>query len=207
MADVSVQDGDWIEVPGTDGGLLKKILREGEGEDRPQPGNDVSVHYVGTLTSSAIVTILLKLVSYKTIWSLILLVQCLTLIRTRLKLFDRGGTFDFTVGTGESNHFFPVIIMCFPENYVPSPRKTSEPPSPLSLNAWMSFNRKCDQGLGYWHSYNEKRSFDSLSSLIFTKNDGQFQVSCASCDAVPTTVTAIEDLLRKFQEERVLILR
>jgi hypothetical protein len=45
-------DADWIEVPGTDGGLLKKILREGTGEDRPQPGNDVSVHYVGTLTSS-----------------------------------------------------------------------------------------------------------------------------------------------------------
>ena len=42
----------WIEVPGTDGGLLKKIIREGEGEDHPQPGNDVSVHYVGTLTSS-----------------------------------------------------------------------------------------------------------------------------------------------------------
>ena len=45
-------DADWVEVPGTDGGLLKKILREGTGEDRPQPGNDVSVHYVGTLTSS-----------------------------------------------------------------------------------------------------------------------------------------------------------
>ncbi len=53
MADASsAQDAEWVEVPGTDGGLMKKILREGEGEDRPQPGNDVSVHYVGTLTAS-----------------------------------------------------------------------------------------------------------------------------------------------------------
>lgn len=32
-----------------DGGLLKKILVEGDGEDRPPSGSKVSVHYVGTL--------------------------------------------------------------------------------------------------------------------------------------------------------------
>ena len=42
----------FVEVPGTDGGLLKKILREGSGDEYPQSGNDVSVHYVGTLTAS-----------------------------------------------------------------------------------------------------------------------------------------------------------
>ncbi len=52
MAEESTLEEGWVEVPGTDGGLLKKIIREGEGDDRPQPGNDVSVHYVGTLTST-----------------------------------------------------------------------------------------------------------------------------------------------------------
>ncbi|XP_059154414.1 peptidyl-prolyl cis-trans isomerase FKBP4-like isoform X2 [Physella acuta] len=32
-----------------DGGVLKEILREGEGEDRPSKGDKVKVHYVGTL--------------------------------------------------------------------------------------------------------------------------------------------------------------
>jgi hypothetical protein len=45
-------DDGFAEVPGTDGGLLKKILREGTGDENPQSGNDVSVHYVGTLTST-----------------------------------------------------------------------------------------------------------------------------------------------------------
>lgn len=34
-----------------DGGLLKKILREGAGDEKPTSGSEVSVHYVGTLTS------------------------------------------------------------------------------------------------------------------------------------------------------------
>lgn len=33
------------------GGLLKKILVEGTGEDKPTPGADVVVHYVGTLNA------------------------------------------------------------------------------------------------------------------------------------------------------------
>ena len=32
-----------------DGGLLKKILVEGKGEETPTPGSHVEVHYVGTL--------------------------------------------------------------------------------------------------------------------------------------------------------------
>lgn len=34
-----------------DGGLLKKILVEGKGDEMPPPGSDVEVHYVGTLHS------------------------------------------------------------------------------------------------------------------------------------------------------------
>ena len=63
----------FVEVPGTDGGLLKKILREGSGDEYPQSGNDVSVHYVGTLTATGE-----KFDSSR----------------------DRGDTFDFTVGIG-----------------------------------------------------------------------------------------------------------
>ncbi|BFZ05343.1 hypothetical protein BsWGS_08383 [Bradybaena similaris] len=33
----------------SDGGIIKEILREGEGEERPSKGDTVSVHYVGTL--------------------------------------------------------------------------------------------------------------------------------------------------------------
>ncbi len=43
----------FIEVPGTEGGLLKKILREGTGDEHPESGNQVSVHYVGTLTATS----------------------------------------------------------------------------------------------------------------------------------------------------------
>lgn len=32
-----------------DGGILKEILRDGEGEDRPSKGDRVTVHYVGVL--------------------------------------------------------------------------------------------------------------------------------------------------------------
>ncbi|KAM3570425.1 hypothetical protein VYU27_007503 [Nannochloropsis oceanica] len=42
-------NGEWIDVSG-DGGLLKKILKEGEGESPPQ-GNEVVAHYTGTLES------------------------------------------------------------------------------------------------------------------------------------------------------------
>ncbi|KAJ1469988.1 hypothetical protein T484DRAFT_1849616 [Baffinella frigidus] len=46
-------DGEgFVEVPGTDGGLLKKILTEGSGDETPIKGNMVSVHYVGTLTKT-----------------------------------------------------------------------------------------------------------------------------------------------------------
>ena len=34
-----------------DGGLLKKVLRHGAGDDRPETGDTVHVHYVGTLAS------------------------------------------------------------------------------------------------------------------------------------------------------------
>ena len=36
-------------TPDQDGGVLKKILKEGTGTDHPGKGDDVSVHYVGTL--------------------------------------------------------------------------------------------------------------------------------------------------------------
>ena len=32
-----------------DGGIIKEILTEGSGEERPAKGNKVTVHYVGTL--------------------------------------------------------------------------------------------------------------------------------------------------------------
>lgn len=35
--------------PTQDGGILKEILKEGIGEERPGPGNNVTVHYTGTL--------------------------------------------------------------------------------------------------------------------------------------------------------------
>ncbi|KAI8494994.1 PREDICTED: peptidyl-prolyl cis-trans isomerase FKBP4-like [Branchiostoma belcheri] len=46
---VTSTGGDDI-TPNKDGGVLKKILRQGEGEDRPLAEDKVSVHYVGTLT-------------------------------------------------------------------------------------------------------------------------------------------------------------
>ena len=36
-------------TPTTDGGLLKLVLREGQGDEIPMSGDTVSVHYVGTL--------------------------------------------------------------------------------------------------------------------------------------------------------------
>jgi len=43
-------EGGFVDISGAqDGGLLKKILVEGAGEQRPSPGSSVQVHYVGTL--------------------------------------------------------------------------------------------------------------------------------------------------------------
>lgn len=38
-------------TPNKDGGVLKTVLREGQGDERPYPGDVVYVHYVGTLES------------------------------------------------------------------------------------------------------------------------------------------------------------
>eukprot|EP00026_Physarum_polycephalum_P009127 Phypoly_transcript_09239.p1 GENE.Phypoly_transcript_09239~~Phypoly_transcript_09239.p1 ORF type:complete len:413 (+),score=126.11 Phypoly_transcript_09239:104-1342(+) len=47
MADTPMDEGT-INVT-EDGGIVKKILREGEGSEKPTKGADVTVHYVGTL--------------------------------------------------------------------------------------------------------------------------------------------------------------
>jgi len=41
---------EWIDICG-DGGLLKKIVKEGSGEF-PEKGSEVEVHYIGTLTDT-----------------------------------------------------------------------------------------------------------------------------------------------------------
>lgn len=38
-------------TPSQDGGVMKLVLREGTGDERPYPGDTVFVHYVGTLES------------------------------------------------------------------------------------------------------------------------------------------------------------
>ena len=40
--------GEKVDLTG-DGGVLKEILREGEGDALPQKSDDVNVHYTGTL--------------------------------------------------------------------------------------------------------------------------------------------------------------
>lgn len=43
-------DADWVEVSGTNGQLLKKIITEGTGA-LPTQGSNLNVHYVGTRAS------------------------------------------------------------------------------------------------------------------------------------------------------------
>mmetsp|Transcript_17221 Transcript_17221/g.41474 ORF Transcript_17221/g.41474 Transcript_17221/m.41474 type:complete len:469 (-) Transcript_17221:142-1548(-) len=41
---------EWIDLTG-DGGILKKIIAEGEGDEKPEPNFQVEAHYTGTLES------------------------------------------------------------------------------------------------------------------------------------------------------------
>ena len=43
----------FVDVTG-DGGILKKIIQEGVGEETPQPGNEVRAHYTGTLEDGTV---------------------------------------------------------------------------------------------------------------------------------------------------------
>lgn len=45
---MTVEEGIDISKAG-DRGVLKRIIKEGEGEDKPSPGCQVTVHYTGTL--------------------------------------------------------------------------------------------------------------------------------------------------------------
>ena len=63
---------DAIDISG-DGGVLKEVKRAGAGDDQPQSGDKVYVHYVGTLASDGS-----KFDSSR----------------------DRGDKFDFTLGEG-----------------------------------------------------------------------------------------------------------
>lgn len=72
-----------------DGGLLKKILVEGTGDDTPKAGADVSVHYVGTLNADGS-----KFDSSR----------------------DRPGTFDFDVGNGRVIRGWDVGILTMKKN-------------------------------------------------------------------------------------------
>lgn len=50
MPEENVEELTKIDVtPNQDGGVIKQIIREGEGDEKPQTGDTVSVHYVGTL--------------------------------------------------------------------------------------------------------------------------------------------------------------
>lgn len=71
------------------GGLLKKILVEGTGDDTPKSGSDVSVHYVGTLNADGS-----KFDSSR----------------------DRPGTFDFDVGNGRVIRGWDVGILTMKKN-------------------------------------------------------------------------------------------
>lgn len=52
MATESGSENDFVDITG-DGGLLKKVLSEGEGE-YPQDGDEVEAHYTGTLDDGTI---------------------------------------------------------------------------------------------------------------------------------------------------------
>lgn len=73
-AALEIEDGFVDISPDKDGGLLKKILVEGSGEETPPEGSNVKVHYVGTLHSDGS-----KFDSSR----------------------DRPGFFDFEVGVGQ----------------------------------------------------------------------------------------------------------
>lgn len=73
-AEDSIEEGFVDVTEEKDGGLLKKILVEGTGDEMPPPGSHVNVHYVGTLLSDGS-----KFDSSR----------------------DRPGTFDFDVGVGQ----------------------------------------------------------------------------------------------------------
>ena len=72
-------------TPNGDGGLLKEIIKEGSGEEKPPLGGTVIVHYVGTLTDGS------KFDSSR----------------------DRGEKFEFTLGKGEIYlfHCFVVFVL------------------------------------------------------------------------------------------------
>lgn len=52
MADqgsTTIQNEEWIDLTGQDKKLLKKILKQGNGDEQPQTGSEVICHYVGRL--------------------------------------------------------------------------------------------------------------------------------------------------------------
>ena len=71
-------------TPSQDGGVMKEILKEGIGEEFPLPGDEVYVHYVGTLTNGE------KFDSSR----------------------DRGQQFQFTIGQGLIQVEYVNILPC-----------------------------------------------------------------------------------------------
>ena len=52
MAEAPIDLPDYIDITG-DGGILKKIIKEGSG-DYPQSGNEITAHYTGTLDNGTV---------------------------------------------------------------------------------------------------------------------------------------------------------